>query len=162
MAERDERGAELPTVGLDEAAAGRAPEPADALSGSSFGAQPSMATADASPLGMTSPATNPIAAEPPRPSLFARAIAAARAWLFGGNTVARMGVLVERPAFPEYLTVRRALKWLARLSGKTVSVDWALRVTGLDAVSGPRPPGVRAPGARPRARGRESPRERRR
>ncbi len=94
MAERDERGAELPTVGLDEAAAGRAPEPADALSGSSFGAQPSMATADGSPLGMTSPATNPIAAEPPRPSLFARAISAARAWLFGGNTVARMGVLV--------------------------------------------------------------------
>lgn len=52
------------------------------------------------------------------------------------EVIARMGVLVERPAFPEYLTVRRVLKWLARLSGKTVSVDWALRATGLDTVSG--------------------------
>jgi len=43
----------------------------------------------------------------------------------------RMGVLVERPAFPDYLTVRRALKIYALLSGSNVSVEAVMARTGL-------------------------------
>ena len=43
----------------------------------------------------------------------------------------RMGVLVERPAFPEYLSVRRVLKLHALLSGASLSVESVLVRTGL-------------------------------
>ncbi len=43
----------------------------------------------------------------------------------------RMGVLVERPAFPEYLSVRRVLKIHALLAGSGVSVESVMARTGL-------------------------------
>ena len=43
----------------------------------------------------------------------------------------RMGVLVERPAFPEYLSVRRVLKIHALLAGSGASVESVMARTGL-------------------------------
>ncbi len=43
----------------------------------------------------------------------------------------RMGVLVERPAFPEYLSVRRVLKIHALLAGSDNSVESVMARTGL-------------------------------
>ncbi len=43
----------------------------------------------------------------------------------------RMGVLVERPAFYEYLTVSKNLGLLARLSGKDVTIDRTLDLVGM-------------------------------
>ena len=43
----------------------------------------------------------------------------------------RMGVLVERPAFPEYLSVRRVLKIHALLAGSDASVESVMARTGL-------------------------------
>lgn len=48
----------------------------------------------------------------------------------------RTGVLVERPAFHEHLTVRRVLKLHALLSGRGISPDWALKTTGLEHAAG--------------------------
>ncbi len=48
----------------------------------------------------------------------------------------RMGVLVERPAFHEHLTVRRVLKLHALLSGRSISPDWALKTTNLEHAAG--------------------------
>lgn len=44
---------------------------------------------------------------------------------------ARMGALVERPTFYEYLTVRRNLKIQAALCGREVNLDRALDLTGM-------------------------------
>jgi ABC-2 type transport system ATP-binding protein len=43
----------------------------------------------------------------------------------------RMGVLMERPVFFEYMTVRQNLAAQARLAGKTVNYDRALDLVGL-------------------------------
>ncbi|MBI2435610.1 MAG: ABC transporter ATP-binding protein [Candidatus Hydrogenedentes bacterium] len=43
----------------------------------------------------------------------------------------RMGVLVERPVFYDYLSVRRNLKLFARLAGHDVNVDRLLDLVGL-------------------------------
>ncbi len=43
----------------------------------------------------------------------------------------RMGVLLERPAFPEHLTSRRILKLHARLSGRDVNLDHILDLAGM-------------------------------
>lgn len=48
----------------------------------------------------------------------------------------RMGVLVERPAFHEHLTVRRVLKLHALLSGRNMSPDWALKTADLEHAAG--------------------------
>jgi ABC-type multidrug transport system ATPase subunit len=45
--------------------------------------------------------------------------------------IPRVGVLVERPAFYNYLTARRNMKIFARLSGRQVTVDRALDRVGL-------------------------------
>ena len=49
---------------------------------------------------------------------------------------ARMGVVLERPALYEYLTVRQNLMFLARLADREVTVDRALNLTGLLHVGG--------------------------
>lgn len=43
----------------------------------------------------------------------------------------RMGVLVERPAFYDYLTVSKNLSLFARLSGKDVTIDRTLDLVGM-------------------------------
>ncbi len=43
----------------------------------------------------------------------------------------RMGILVERPTFPEYLSVRRVLKIYGLLSGSDASVESVMARTGL-------------------------------
>jgi len=48
----------------------------------------------------------------------------------------RIGVLVERPAFYEYLSPRENLLILARLAGREVTIDRALNLTGLLEVAG--------------------------
>lgn len=47
----------------------------------------------------------------------------------------RMGVVTDRPAFYEHLSVRKNLLLLSALSGREVSVDPALNLTGLLAVA---------------------------
>lgn len=43
----------------------------------------------------------------------------------------RMGILVDRPAYFDYLTVRRNLKLQARLAGREINVDRILDMVGL-------------------------------
>lgn len=50
----------------------------------------------------------------------------------------RMGVLMERPAFYEFLSVRRNLKALAALSQRDVTLDRVLDMTGLLPLAGVR------------------------
>jgi uncharacterized membrane protein len=48
----------------------------------------------APPVLQTQPTANPVATEPATPNLIEQAFAAAKGWLFGGNTVVRVGVVV--------------------------------------------------------------------
>lgn len=50
--------------------------------------------------------------------------------------VGRIGVLVERPAFYDYLSPRENLLILARLAGREVTIDRVLNLTGLLEVAG--------------------------
>lgn len=54
---------------------------------------------------------------------------------FGREVMSRVGVLVERPAFYDYLTVRKNLLLFSKLSGKEVTIDRALEYVGLRAVA---------------------------
>ena len=91
----DDRGFPLPAAVPEDAAATTASPPSLASNAApEADGQPSFARVnDDEPAGAAAsvPPNPPV---PPRPGLVSRGIAAARAWLFGGNTVARMGVLV--------------------------------------------------------------------
>lgn len=50
---------------------------------------------------------------------------------FFTDIAGRMGVLVERPAFFEHVSVRKNLKLHARLAGRDVNLDRAMDLTGL-------------------------------
>ncbi len=74
---------------VSAAPAGEAPAPTPASMAEAIAAREAIEGGHPTPL---SAATNPPAPSPP--SVAARAIDSARAWLFGGNTVARVGILV--------------------------------------------------------------------
>lgn len=87
-----------------------------AVQDSTWGKPVEVAVADSAPPRATAPA-RPRSAAPAEPDIFTRAIEGARAWLFGGNTIVRIGMLL----------VFLGLAFLLRYASERVVIPLELR-----------------------------------